>query len=47
MCQSLGTDYLLWAALAAGILVALGFVDVFPGKWGSRLGAQARALAAG
>jgi hypothetical protein len=40
------TDYLLWAVLAGGVFLALGFVDVFPSK-NSSLWAQARALAAG
>jgi hypothetical protein len=46
MLRSHRTDYLLWAVLAGGIFLALGFVDVFPSKNG-RLWAQARALATG
>ena len=36
MLRSYRTDYLLWAVLAGGVFVALGFADVFP--VGSRLG---------
>jgi hypothetical protein len=46
MLRSHRPDYLLWAVLAGGLFLALGFVDVFPSKNG-RLWAQARALAAG
>jgi hypothetical protein len=41
------TDDLLWAVPAAGIFVAIGFVDVLPGPGDGRLWARARALAAG
>jgi len=46
MFRSHRTDYLLWAVLAGGVFLALGFVDLFPSK-NSSLWAQARALAAG
>ena len=44
MLRSYRTDYLLWAVLAGGVFVALGFADLFPvgSMW-----ARARALAAG
>src|SRR5262245_65488571 len=44
MLRSYRTDYLLWAVLAGGVVVALGFADGFPvgSMW-----ARARALATG
>jgi hypothetical protein len=44
MLRSYRTDYRLWAVLAGGVFVTLGFADVFPvgSMW-----ARARALVAG